>query len=103
MHRCGVFCFTGSDRREGPARFPDGARWAKIAADSHGRRVPGRGRSRGETMTFLNAYFTAIDLIAIVAVLVLVIVAFLRSENVWLGLMLLVVVIWAGSAVLGYY
>lgn len=57
----------------------------------------------GETMTFLNAYFTVIDLIAIVAVLVLVIVAFLRSENVWLGLMLLVVVIWAGSAVLGYY
>ena len=54
-------------------------------------------------MTFLNAYFTAIDLIAIAAVLLLVIVAFFRSENVWLGLMLLVVVVWAGSAVLGYY
>jgi hypothetical protein len=54
-------------------------------------------------MTFLNAYFTVIDIIAIAAVLLLVIVAFFRSENVWLGIMLLVVVLWAGSAILGYY
>jgi hypothetical protein len=54
-------------------------------------------------MTFLDAYFTVIDIIAIAAVLVLVFVAFLRNENVWLGLMLLVVVVWAGSAILGYY
>ncbi len=54
-------------------------------------------------MTFLNAYFTIIDIIAIVAVVVLAIVAFFRTENVWLGLLLLVAVVWAGSAILGLY
>jgi len=54
-------------------------------------------------MTFLNAYFTIIDIIAIAAVVLLVLVAFFRTENVWLGLLLLVAVVWAGSAVFGLY
>jgi len=54
-------------------------------------------------MTFLNAYFTAIDVIAIVAVVLFVLVAFFRTENVWLGLLLLVAVVWAGSSIFGLY
>jgi len=66
---------------------------------------PGRRRSWGEhsDMTFLNAYFSAIDVIAIVAVVLLVFVAFFRTENVWLGLLLLVAVLWAGSSIFGLY
>ncbi len=97
MHRCGVFCLwlMAGNAMRFRSRFPHPPGSDKIAADSHGRGA--------KTMTFLNAYFTAIDLVAIAAVVLLVIVAFFRSENVWLGLMLLVVVAWAGSAVLGYY
>ena len=54
-------------------------------------------------MTFLNAYFTIIDIIAMIAVLVLVAVAFFRKENVWLGLLAIVVVIWAASGIFGLY
>ena len=54
-------------------------------------------------MQFLDAYFTAIDVIAIVAVVLLVLVAFFRTENVWLGLLLLVAVVWAGSSIFGLY
>ena len=54
-------------------------------------------------MTFLNAYFTIIDIIAIIAVVILVGVAFLRKENVWLGLLAIVVVIWAASGIFGLF
>ena len=54
-------------------------------------------------MQFLDAYFTLIDVIAIVAVVLLVLVAFFRTENVWLGLLLLVAVVWAGSSIFGLY
>ncbi len=55
------------------------------------------------SVTFLNAYFTIIDIIAMIAVLVLVAVAFFRKENVWLGLLAIVVVIWAASGIFGLY
>ena len=54
-------------------------------------------------MTFLNAYFTVIDIIAIIAVVILVGVAFFRRENAWLGLLAIVVVIWAASGIFGLY
>lgn len=54
-------------------------------------------------MAFLNAYFTIIDIIAIAAVVILVGVAFFRKENVWLGLLALVVVIWATSGIFGIF
>jgi membrane-bound acyltransferase YfiQ involved in biofilm formation len=54
-------------------------------------------------LTFLNAYFTLIDIIAIVAVVILVAVAFFRKETMWMGLLAIVVAIWAASAVFGLY
>lgn len=54
-------------------------------------------------MTFLNAYFTLIDIIAIVAVVVLVAVAFFRKETMWMGLLAIIVAIWAASAIFGLY
>lgn len=54
-------------------------------------------------MAFLNAYFTMIDIIAIIAVVVLVGVAFFRQQNVWLGLLAIIVVIWAASSIFGLY
>jgi hypothetical protein len=54
-------------------------------------------------LAFLNAYFTAIDIIAIVAVVILVGVAFFRKENVWMGLLAIIVVVWAASAIFGLY
>ena len=54
-------------------------------------------------MTFLNAYFTIIDIIAILAVMILVGLAFFRKENTWLGLLLLIVAIWAASGIFGLF
>lgn len=54
-------------------------------------------------MAFVNAYFTVIDIIAIIAVVLLVGVAFVRKENVWMGLLAIVVVVWAASGIFGLY
>jgi len=54
-------------------------------------------------LAFVNAYFTVIDIIAIIAVVLLVGVAFFRKENVWMGLLAIVVVVWAASGIFGLY
>jgi len=54
-------------------------------------------------VAFLNAYFTVIDILAIIAVVLLVGVAFFRKENVWMGLLAIVVVVWAASGIFGLY
>jgi hypothetical protein len=54
-------------------------------------------------MQFLTDYFRAIDALAIGAVVVLVAAAFLRKESIWMGLLVLVVVLWAASRVFGLF
>ncbi|MDQ1256501.1 MAG: hypothetical protein QG656_1097 [Candidatus Hydrogenedentes bacterium] len=54
-------------------------------------------------MAFLNAYFTVLDIIAIVAVVILVGVAVFRKETAWLALLAIVVVIWAASGIFGLF
>lgn len=54
-------------------------------------------------MDFLSDYFRAIDVIALVAVIALAVAAFVRSESLWMGLLLVVVALWAASRVFGLF
>lgn len=51
-------------------------------------------------MTFFTDYFEAIDVIAIIACVALVLAAFVRRENIWLGILAGVVILWAVTRVL---
>jgi hypothetical protein len=51
-------------------------------------------------MTFFTDYFEAIDVVAIIACVALVIAAFVRDENIWLGILAVVVVLWAVTRLL---
>lgn len=56
---------------------------------------------RGEShMTFFTDYFEAIDVIAIIACVALVLAAFVRRENIWLGILAVVVILWGVTRVL---
>lgn len=52
-------------------------------------------------MNFLVDYMKAIDVLAIVACVALVIAAFVRRENIWLGILAVVVILWAGTRLSG--
>lgn len=54
-------------------------------------------------MNFLWDYFTAIDILAILAIIIFALAAFIRKENVWLGLLAVVVVIWGASRIFGLF
>jgi hypothetical protein len=54
-------------------------------------------------MEFVNAYLKTIDLLAIIAVVILVIVAFYRKENFWFGFLAVVVVVWAAQRIFGLF
>jgi hypothetical protein len=54
-------------------------------------------------MQFLTDYFRAIDALAIGAVVVLVAAAFIRKESIWMGLLVLVVALWAASRLFGLF
>lgn len=51
-------------------------------------------------MTFVTDYLQVIDIIAIVALVLLACAAFLRREGFWLGLLGVVIVVWAASRLL---
>jgi hypothetical protein len=59
--------------------------------------------TRKTTMEFVTDYLKAIDLIAILAVVILVLVAFYRKENFWFALLALAVVIWAAERIFGLF
>ena len=59
--------------------------------------------TRDSTMEFVTAYLKAIDLIAILAAVILVFVAFYRKENFWFGLLAVAVVIWAAQRIFGLF
>jgi len=52
-------------------------------------------------MNFFTDYFEAIDIIAIIACVALVVAAFVRRENIWLGILAVVVIAWAATRLLG--
>ncbi|HET6390402.1 hypothetical protein [Hyphomicrobium sp.] len=52
-------------------------------------------------MNFLVDYLMAIDVLAILACVALVIAAFVRRENIWLGILAVVVIIWAAARLPG--
>lgn len=54
-------------------------------------------------MNFLTDYLQAIDVIAVVALVVLAGAAFLRRESLWLGLLFVVIVVWAASRLFGLF
>ena len=54
-------------------------------------------------MEFVTAYLKMIDLLAIIAVLILVAVAFYRKENFWFGLLVVAVAIWAAQRIFGLF
>lgn len=54
-------------------------------------------------MTFISDYFRLIDFLALVGFILLAWIAIARRENVWLGLMVLVAIIWVLSRVLGMF
>jgi hypothetical protein len=54
-------------------------------------------------MQFLTDYFRAIDALAVGAVVILMAAAFIRKESIWMGLLVLVVVLWAASRVFGLF
>jgi hypothetical protein len=54
-------------------------------------------------MEFVTDYLRAIDVIAIIAVVILVAVAFYRKENFWFGLLAVAVVIWAAQRIFGLF
>lgn len=51
-------------------------------------------------MTFITDYLQVVDIVAIVALVLLACAAFIRSEGFWLGLLGVVVVVWAASRLL---
>ncbi|MBS0239212.1 MAG: hypothetical protein JSR89_12380 [Proteobacteria bacterium] len=52
-------------------------------------------------MNFLMDYVKAIDVIAVIACVALAIAAFVRRENFWLGVLAIVVIIWAATRLPG--
>lgn len=52
-------------------------------------------------MEFLIDYVKAIDVLAILACVALAIAAFVRRENIWLGILAVVVIIWAATRLPG--
>ena len=54
-------------------------------------------------MDFVTDYLEAIDLIAIIAVVILVFAAFYRKENFWFGFLAVVVVVWAAQRIFGLF
>ncbi|WP_018182486.1 hypothetical protein [Kaistia granuli] len=48
-------------------------------------------------MTFVSDYFTFIDVLALLALAGLAIASFARSERVWPGILMLVVLVWVGA------
>lgn len=54
-------------------------------------------------MTFVTEYMQAIDVIAILALVALAAAAFLRRESFWLGLLFMVIVVWAASRLFGLF
>jgi len=52
-------------------------------------------------MNFMLDYVKAIDVIAVIACVALAIAAFVRRENVWLGILAAVVIIWAATRLSG--
>jgi hypothetical protein len=58
---------------------------------------------RKHIMEFVTAYLKMIDLLAIIAVVILVAVAFYRKENFWFGLLVVAVVIWAAQRIFGLF
>jgi type IV secretory pathway VirB3-like protein len=48
-------------------------------------------------MTFVTDYLLTIDYIALAALVVLAAVAFIRNEGFWIGLVGLVILLWAAS------
>ncbi len=54
-------------------------------------------------MEFFQVYFELIDILAIVALVGLVVMAFVRRQSVWFGLMLVVVGIWAARRLFGWF
>jgi len=54
-------------------------------------------------MEFVTDYLKAIDLIAIIAVVILVAVAFYRKENFWFAILLVAVIIWAAQRIFGLF
>lgn len=52
-------------------------------------------------MNFFIYYFEAIDVVAILACVALAIAAFVRRENIWLGILAVVVIVWAATRLLG--
>ena len=54
-------------------------------------------------MKFVIDYLKAIDLIAILALVILVLVDFYRKENFWFGLLAVAVVVWAAQRIFGLF
>jgi hypothetical protein len=54
-------------------------------------------------MTFITDYLEAIDVIAILALVALAVAAFVRRENIWLGLLLAVLLLWAATRLFGLF
>ena len=54
-------------------------------------------------MTFVTDYLQAIDVVALVALVALAAAAFLRRESIWLGLLFVVMLVWAASRLFGLF
>jgi hypothetical protein len=54
-------------------------------------------------MEFITDYLKAIDMLAILAVVILVFAAFYRKENFWFGFLAVVVVVWAAQRLFGLF
>ena len=54
-------------------------------------------------MSFITDYLEAIDVLAILALVGLAVASFVRRENIWLGLLLAVVLLWAATRLFGIF
>ncbi len=54
-------------------------------------------------MNFFNDYFHAIDLIALIAVVVLIFAAVSRGQRIWLVVLAIVAVAWAAARYFNLY